>query len=365
MRMKSRLYCLLIFCFILLHPVYARNSWGVGAAYHLGFLAAHNTTMFHLLDDHVKGVEVTIFRQTQGKSSWQENYLYPRTGFEFMFLDLPSDTILGNAFSAMAFIDMPVIKTGIYCFSIRSACGLGYLTKHFERVENHKNSAIGSALNAAIQFNFENSFRISSRFDLHFTVGLTHFSNGSFSTPNLGINNVTASGGFRYLIAPADSFYHHPQGAFSREWETEVMGAAGVKEIYPPDNGKYFAATLMASRIKQISNKSKAGFGADVFYDTALETLVKISEKQSNDVAPFRAGAHLSYQLLLNRISAIFDVGVYLLNPYSEQGPLYDRIGLHYHVNDRLFINLSLKTHYAKAEYTEWGIGWKFLKKAS
>jgi hypothetical protein len=62
-----------------------------------------------------------------------------------------------------------------YRLSLRSSCGLAYLSHHFERVENHKNSAIGSALNAAIQFTLKNSIRISSRMDANIGLGVTIF----------------------------------------------------------------------------------------------------------------------------------------------------------------------------------------------
>jgi hypothetical protein len=54
------------------------------------------------------GVELSLFRQTDGSASWQSEYLFPQTGITFIYLDMPADTILGDALAAMAFIDMPI-----------------------------------------------------------------------------------------------------------------------------------------------------------------------------------------------------------------------------------------------------------------
>ena len=136
--------------------------------------------------------------------------------------------------------------------------------------------------------------------------------------------------------------------------------AAGTKEIYPPDNGKFFSASLIVSRKHKVSHKSRIGYGADVFYDDALNTLIEIQDKAPSDVAPFRAGVHFCYELLISRVSAIFNYGLYVVDPYGGQGLQYHRIGLRYSVNENLLLNLSMKTHFAKAEYVEWGLGWRF-----
>jgi len=337
-----------------------KKSWGISSAWHFGFLVAHNPTMLHLVDDHIKGVEVTFFRQTDGSAAWQSDYLFPQTGINLIYLDLPSDTVLGEAVAVMGFIDMPVLFSKSYRLSIRSSCGLGYLSHHFERVENHKNAAIGSALNAAVQFNLKNSFRITPRMELNLGVGVTHFSNGSLNTPNLGLNNITASGGLTYMLSSPDTFYQKPKSIPTKKWFVETVLAAGAKEIYPPDDGKYFCASLVVNRKHRISPKSALGFGGDFFYDSALNTLIENKENHPADVAPFRAGVHFSYELLISRVSALFDYGVYVINPYKGDGPFYHRIGLRYQLKSNLFLNLSLKTHFAKAEFAEWGLGWKF-----
>jgi hypothetical protein len=337
-------------------------SYGVSAGVHYGFLAAHNPSMLHLVDSHVSGWEVTFFHQTNGIHAWEQAYNYPQTSLTLLYLDLPADTVLGNAWALMAGIDFPLIRTQAYTLAVRPAAGPGYLTRHFERVENHKDNAIGSAFNIAVQVSFRNTLQLTPRIALLASLGLSHFSNGSFSTPNLGVNNVTACGGITVSFSAPDTFYRQPPPAFDRLWTWDIACAAGVKEIYPPDNGKYFGATLTGNVLKQFSHKSAAGAGADLFYDTALPDLVEQKERQPSDVLPVRAGLHVSYHLVVGKMVPFLDFGVYLLDPYKDQGPFYHRIGVRWQQGRHLFLNVSLKTHYAKAEIAEWGLGWKFAR---
>jgi hypothetical protein len=162
------------------------------------------------------------------------------------------------------------------------------------------------------------------------------------------------------MVSTPDTFYRKPMASLDKTWATETVLAAGAKEIYPPDDGKYFCATLIVNRKHRISPKSALGFGGDVFYDSALNRLIENKENHPSEVAPFRAGLHFSYEMLISRVSALFDYGIYVVNAYKGDGYSYHRIGLRYQLNTNLFLNLSLKTHFAKAEYAEWGLGWKF-----
>lgn len=336
------------------------SSWGFGTNFHYGFMAAHHDDMGHLANAHLAGAEVFLYKQTNGTALWQQLYRYPKAGLSLLYIDLPNDSISGDAFGLMSFVDMPVFRGGRYYFSIRSSVGLAYLTRHFQRIDNYKNNAIGSAMNAAIQFNFQNTFRISERLEYRLNVGFVHFSNASFSTPNLGINIFTLNTGISYLLTVPDTFYKSSLPVYDPGLYYEVILAGGVKEIYPPDGEKYFESTLMMNALKQISQKSKLGGGFDVFYDPVLITKMELDQKSTENVIPVRAGIHGEYQMLLGKLSLLFDVGFYVIDPMKGDGYLYNRVGLRYCLTPRLVANITLKSHYAKAEYAEWGVGYKF-----
>ena len=51
-------------------------------------------------------------------------------------------------------------------------------------------------------------------------------------------------------------------------------------------------------------------------------------------------------------------MGCYVRDRYRPNGPLYHRIGFRYQISNGFYGNITLKTHWAKADYMEAGIGY-------
>jgi hypothetical protein len=61
----------------------------------------------------------------------------------------------------------------------------------------------------------------------------------------------------------------------------------------------------------------------------------------------------------------LFENGYYLYNRYKDDGNIYSRLCLRYHFSDRYFAVLNLKSHFAKADYWEYGIGMRLKSKST
>jgi hypothetical protein len=84
----------------------------------------------------------------------------------------------------------------------------------------------------------------------------------------------------------------------------------------------------------------------------------QISEEQLNPDTDFkRLGGFLGYELFINQWSFIAQAGYYLYYPYDFEGRIYNRLGLKYYFNEKLFGVFSVKSHFANAESLEFGIG--------
>ncbi len=338
------------------------DNAAIVARLHVGFLLAHRERVEHLVR-HTSGFEISLSRQAMGDEGWHSCYQYPQTGYSYIFLDFSEPKILGNAHALMAFINFPLMRRKIFQFSLRTAAGLGYFTEKYERVENYKNDVIGSHINAAIQFNFETRYKLSQQLFFNFNIGLTHFSNGSFRTPNLGINNPSVNGGFTYQLHPSKEFIKGEHAVPGKQVRLDVLYAAGVKEIYPPTGKKYGAHTLSSTAMKAVGHKVRLGLGLDVFYDLSLIRAFRNSDEHvTNDWQILRSGIHVDEELMVAKLSIIFQMGAYWLDQFKEDGLFYHRVGFKYSIGKNLFLNLTLKTHFARADYTELGIGWKFGK---
>ena len=76
--------------------------------------------------------------------------------------------------------------------------------------------------------------------------------------------------------------------------------------------------------------------------------------------AVVRPGLHFHYELKLSEFSMFFDVGGYLYTRWKEDGYIYARQGVRYRIAKNFLVGVALKTHYFKADFAEWGIGYEF-----
>jgi hypothetical protein len=98
-----------------------------------------------------------------------------------------------------------------------------------------------------------------------------------------------------------------------------------------------------------------------------------------------RAGVSLQPEFVIGKLTAGFHFGVYMydpiknLEPYAvaqstpqskgifykyninkEDGWFYTRASLKYEVTPHLLLAIGLKTHLHRAEFIEWGVGYRF-----
>ena len=75
-----------------------------------------------------------------------------------------------------------------------------------------------------------------------------------------------------------------------------------------------------------------------------------------------KTGVSISYGLAIGRLSFDFNYGMYIYfnNLDKSDGAFYHKVGLKYDITDNVFANITLKTHWGKADYIGWGIGYRF-----
>jgi hypothetical protein len=131
----------------------------------------------------------------------------------------------------------------------------------------------------------------------------------------------------------------------------------GKKSIH-----RYNAATLSGTWFFASSKKHVWGIGSDLFYDNSLSVKNGQLYGDYSKAADFRPGIHGAWMLEVNRLGILANIGFYPYTAYKNDGNFYHRIGLRYGFGN-LIACLQLKTHYARADFVEWGIGWNFKSK--
>ena len=246
----------------------------------------------------------------------------------------------------------------------RLGTGLGYISKRFDRLEDYKDEVIGSHINGLMHVNYTNAFRLSNQLSLFANVGITHLSNGSFKTPNLGINIATESMGLSYRFGKDTLHFpkHKERLPFTdKKIFFNLVAAGGAKEILPPDHQKYFVYSFSGSCLKQLGYKSSLGLGLDYFHDASLKPLLQSdSSNAGKNLQVGTIGIYLAHDLAINKIHIVMDLGYYLYRQWKADGSVYDRIGYKFFFTNNICFNLTLETHWAKADFVECGLGYKF-----
>ncbi len=346
---------------------YAQNNpksdFMLAAQGHYGYIISHRNNMSHLIKGHVKGAEVSYTFRTNGDKPWQRLYSYPEVGVSFMHLDLANPQQLGTLECLSPFINFKLNKQKRKnALNLRIGIGLAFLTKPFDIRTNHKNNAIGSHLNGFVNMRLNYTTMLTESIRLDFGAGLSHASNGATNTPNLGLNVATTNIGIGYLIGNKKLVYNRDTvPTYKKRWNPSIIGVWGIKELETPTGPKYMAFGLQVNLYKTVGYKSKIGGGVEMAYNNATKEVWandSVYTTQFFDIAQF--GGKVGYEFKIHRLSLPIEFGYYLYKKQAYNGKVFHRIGMRYMVTKHLMANVTLLTHWAKADYFEWGIGYQF-----
>jgi hypothetical protein len=343
------------------------GHWSVMVSPNGGFVIPHHESVTHLIQGHSVGLHVYVHRKTDGRKYWQSAYNFPECGADFTAMNSGNSKQLGNQYSSSYLVNLPLnrrhqifdkseLSDSKFMHWIGLGIGLGYSTQRWDLESNHQAPMLGSRLNAAISFQY--SLRLAAFSFGEFRAGfrVSHFSNGAFQLPNLGTNNAGV------FLSYATTKHAHlkvqsiPSPTIERYiWSVGVV--SGLKEILPPNGRKYTASVLSFLGEKRVSYKSAFGVGVDVLFDASSIAL----EEQRSGTKPevsqaIQVGGLLSYSLFFDRLSFKMQQGYYLRDEFRINGSLYHRFGLRYAVGRSIYAQLTLKTHFAKADFGEIGI---------
>jgi len=330
---------------------------------HYGFiLPLYTSSMNILIQGHVPAFELDYFNKPISEDNWLNAYHCPETGLALFAAYLNNPAQLGNMYGICPFINFHLNKNFKERLYFRIGIGLGYMPVRFDPLNNHKNDVIGTHLNALINLKLDYHFYLTNKTRLETGIGLTHCSNGAFQTPDLGLNIVTFNTGLSYCISSPRKYIEKPyhDTLSTKKIESEFFVVTGLSEVEPPGGQKYIDLTLSYIGFRRLSAKSKLGLGADIFYNQAnIERLNPENAPFKNNLDVTQFGLKVAYELTLNKISLPIEMGGYIYSKFTGNGYVFNRIGVRYYAGKHFIANLSLLTHFVKADFIEWGVGYK------
>lgn len=365
-----------------------------------GVIIPHDQHVKPLIQNPVFGTELSVEFQTMGEKRWHQFNAFPVIGIGTVWLNLGNPQKLGNAFALYPYINFPVLRSRHLNLNLKAGAGASYLTKTYKNTNtnsfgetipfNSTNAAIGSALN--VYFSGGGNLEIPIRNGFSFTAECTwnHMSNGSAVVPNSGLNLLNGFIGLKYF--PNYRKFNFPSNRIleeiPRKFTFEIIASGGFRQLFYRDNRTYPTGSFVLAMYRPLTNYYRMGAGIDAFYDgvydgTSLYTRTYVTTNELKN--KLRLGVSWHHEMLLGRLTAGFDFGLYLydplknLSPYADakNGPLhkpiiypydinyedgwfYSRAIVKYSLDTHLFLSLGLKTHLQKAEFIEWGLGYRF-----
>lgn len=329
--------------------------------YFKGNIALHNDDILHLISGHPEGVILSWNKKTFGKQKWEQRFNYPDYGVSFAYQNLKND-VLGNNYSLYAHYNFYFFKRNLM---FRIGQGLAFTTNPYDKIENHKNIAFGSRFMSSTyaMLNFKKE-RIFDKFGLQAGLSLIHYSNANVKAPNTSINSITVNLGVVYdLNGEVDYISDLTNEKFTQPIKYNFVFRSGINESDVVGSGQFPFYIFSAYADKRINHKSAFQLGADVFFSNFLKEYIKyrhvaFPEDGEDGKADYkRIGLFAGHELFVNKLSVLTQLGYYVYYPYDFEGRTYFRVGLKRYFGDKWFGALSLKSHGAKAEAVEFGVG--------
>ncbi|MBU2018876.1 MAG: acyloxyacyl hydrolase [Bacteroidetes bacterium] len=353
----------LIFCFLLGSFIsLGQNQHGLGVAYRNGVLIAHRPIMNHLSQRKIQSVELNYFRDLTDSSSWASHYSWATVGFSGLYSSTGNSEVLGQAASAflygeLGFFDFKGIKLGS-----RVGFGLGFVTKKFNQQNNPKNVAIGSHFNATVLLGLIAKWKLGNG-DLVLTADMTHFSNGGWAVPNLGLNKAMLGLGYRLNLGSQLPSLDSLKVKTLNNYQFTIYSSVSGKEIFPTGGKRYLNIEFSPTLEKRLGPKVGLESSIDVIYRGSLKSY--LPEFKKNTIDLMQASVNGGVVFYFNRFSTLVSLGAYIRDVYQPNARLYQKVGLRYQLSKQFYGQIVLKSVYGRADYLSWGIGYRFKSRES
>lgn len=309
----------------------------------------------------IRGVNLSLYKETRGKNPWEQVYKYPEFGISLFYSSLGNDEVFGRELSMVYFLRVYFLSRNRFKMYQNVGIGGSYTSRKFDLEDNYTNVAIGSHLNIHFNYRLGANFAISDRYRLNSGLSFDHLSNGNVVEPNLGLNSLSAFGGFSYRLGEQSELQVHDLPKPIRKTDFSIYAAIGGKHTRSLSATYFLAHSISLELNRNISRKVHFGFGADWFYDSSVKSSLEREDREYHPSYRFQTGLHLTQSIVYNRFKISIQEGVYLGLPERvDNFRLYNRGILQYHFTDHFSVRIAMKSHLYILDYPELGIGYKF-----
>ncbi len=362
--------------------IISRRLLALQAVYQNGYVFATNPFLkgINAEAEKIKAFQafsVKLSLQTTGKNNWEQLYNFPQYGIGLYVADFYNPGEIGIPIAVYGFFNAPFKRWDKLSFNYEIGFGATFNWRAYNPVTNQYNIAIGAGTSFLIDAGLNLEYLLTKRIEFAAGFSLTHFSNGALRKPNFGINTFAPKVSLKYKFFDKPVFVSQAISKFIPENEWLISAYGGIKNVIFDSvslpvlekyEGLYFPVFGISSTFnRQVSHKSKIGFGATLSYNGAVNAQAVIENNELEAVDSkfsdkILLSIYPSYELVINRASLILQPAFYIYHKkLTNQSPVFhQRIGLKYLITDHIFIGITLVDYkFHVSDFIEWNIGYR------
>lgn len=322
--------------------------------------------MYGLPISDYSSADIRVGWQTLGIKQWQQELLLPYYGIGLHLSYFNTEDYFGYPNSLYFFFGGSFLKKTIHSFNYEYSFGMSDDWRPYDKEKNPFNVAISSSQNAYVDLRLYYSRLLFKRIEVQAGIRATHFSNGSTSYPNMGLNIISPFVNMRYPLTQREIPSYSKIEQHKSKEEINILISTGRKVVNKIQVPYSIYAGLMNLSLEYLwSPKSiwKYGLGLDMGFDENRNIKVDGNRMRKAPVKEqFFMGNTILGQFRANNLAVQADVGLELFvkgyNKFSQR--LYQQIGLRYYVRRKLIIGVGIKArNFSQADYIEWSIGYR------
>jgi hypothetical protein len=301
------------------------------------------------------------FKLNNHADAYNQVYRFPIMGVGF-YASTFEEKEIGEPNAIFYYFNMPVkMRKKNISLSYIGAFGLSYNFNPYDSLTNPSDVFIGSYNNCYFNFSFLLNYFFSPEWVGDFYLGIKHFSNGSFKQPNYGINLLLMGVGVSYR--PKNSSFvgiKRNLPPYIRHNQYNIALFMGNKN-YAPGEPNYLKAGFGVNWLRTLGYKYRAGLGLDVYYSAQTGHRNDTQSTFSNSVSYAAVG---SWEWALTRklyVPVAFAVYLKRNKMNGEETPFYERVGIRYRLNNKIFAGVTIKAHKGVADFFEWTLGYSIF----
>lgn len=327
-----------------------------------GTILLHNPDVSHLINSHPAGLILSVNRKTYGFQEWEQRFNYPDVGYSFIYQEFNNDVLERN-FGLYAHYNFYFLNRNL---QFRLGQGIAYNTNPYDKVENFRNNAFGSHLLSStyLMLNFHKE-NIVKGVGFKAGVSVIHYSNANVKAPNTSTNTFAFNAGITYDLDGGKEmeYIKTKKAKITEPFRYNFAFRTGINESDVINSGQFPFYIFSGYADKRLGTLSAVQLGTDVYFSNFLKELItyqSIAFPERNISAETdykRVGLFVGHELFINKMSIISQLGYYVYYPFDFEGRMYNRMGMKWYLNDKFYSVISLKSHGAKAEAVEFGVG--------